>query len=311
MVADSHKVGLTTECIADIAASMTRARQMTAQRQLTPLKFQRECRSISTQIRKLILPSGEELLKQSFTPTMHPLKLSRANGKPETITQWFGNAAMEYSEGEASETRLISFPSEYEHATEVRPLYGLRHAGDLTYQLEDPFDWSAPPLRIGQWMNRKVLQVDDLTISAETLLRSMVNKEGTHVMLNEMATSNPATPVNLRTGDPDDEPYRRANVVKFGGISYVQLFTFLVGTYLVSMMKATLQRIPEQLAGFGISKEVWLDILQTTTRVDPLILEVDRPYEMGFVLEATGGPEQPFAMVGDYQTPSRTVVRAP
>ena len=145
----------------------------------------------------------------------------------------------------------------------------------------------------------------------ETLLRSMVNKEGTHVMLNEMATSNPATPVNLRTGDPDDEPYRRANVVNFSGISYVQLFTFLVGSYLVRMMKATLEQIPQQLAGFGISKEVSLDILQTTTLVEPLVLEADGPCEMSFVLEQTGDTEQPFVMVGDYQTPSRTVVQVP
>ena len=130
-------------------------------------------------------------------------------------------------------------------------------------------------------------------------------------MLNEMATSNPATPVNLRTGDPDDEPYRRANVVNFGGISYVQLFTFLVGSYLIRMMKATLEKISQQLVGFGISKEASLDILQTVTRVDPLILKVDRPYEMGFVLEQTGNPEQPFVMVGDYQAPSRTVVQVP
>lgn len=163
-MADSHKLQLATECMADVAASVTRARQLTAQRQLSPPKFRRECRNISTQIRKLILPSGEELLKQCFTPTMHPLKLYQRNGKPETITQWFGNAAVEYRDGEASETKLVSFPSEYQHETEIRPLYGLRHAGDLTYQLEDPFDWSASQLRIGQWkpysaawLTRKVL----------------------------------------------------------------------------------------------------------------------------------------------------------
>ena len=311
MLADSHTLGLAIECMGDIAASVTRTHELVAKGQLTPPKFRRECRNISTQVRKLILPSSEELLKRCFTPTMHPLKQHQGNAAPDTLVQWIGNMSIEYSEGGCSEKKVVRLPSEHEHETVIGPFCGLRRTGYLTYQIEDPFDWSATPLRVGQWMNRKVLQVDDLTMNAESLLRMMVNREGAHVVLNEMATRNPAMPVNLMTGNPDDEPYRRANVINFSGISYVQIFTFLVGAYIVRMMQATLQQIPTELARLGIPKEVAVDILQSPTQLPPFILKADRAYEMGVLLQNTQDTDRPFRMVGDYQTPSRTVARTP
>ena len=309
--ADSHTLGLTTECVGDIAAAAARIHELAGRRQLTPTRFQRECRNISTPVRKLILPSSEELLKRCFTPMMHPLKPPEGKGNTETLTQWIGNTTIEFSEGEETDTKRVSLPSEHEHETVIRQLYGLRSAGDRCYQLEDPFDWSATPLRLGQWLNLKVLQVDDITISSETLLRSMANKEGTHSELDQMATSNPALPVQLTMGDPKDEPYRRANIINFSGISYVQLFTFLVGFYLARMMKATLEHIPDELTQFGVSRDVCLDILQVPTRLISLTLEADRPFFMGVMLQNTGDAEQPFRMVGNYETPSRTVVKIP
>ena len=36
-------------------------------------------------------------------------------------------------------------------------------------------DWSIAPIRYGQWINTKVLQVDATIITAEDLLNMMVN----------------------------------------------------------------------------------------------------------------------------------------
>ena len=309
--ADSHTLGLTIECVGDIATAVARTHELAGRRQLTPTRFQRECRHISTPVRKLILPSSEELLKRCFTPMMHPLKPPERKESTETLTQWIGNSAIEYSQGEETDIKRVSLPSEHEHKTVIGPLYGLSSAGDRCYRLEDPFDRSATPLRLGQWLNLKVLQVDDITISSETLLRSMANKEGAHSELDQMATSNPAMPVQLTMGDPKDEPYRRANIINFGGISYVQLFTFLVGFYLARVMKATLEHTPDEFARFGVSREACLDILQVPTRLISLTMKANRPFFMGFILENTDDAEQPFKMVGNYETPSRTVVKIP
>ena len=311
VVADAHTVRLATECIGDIAASVAQVNDQAMKRQLTRAIFQRECRNISTRVRKLVLPSGEELLERCFVPMMHPFTTPEESNTPETLTHWIGDVDIEYTEGGCSETKRVSVPSEHEHETAIGPLYGLKRTRDRTYQFEEPFDWSATPLRLRQWLNLKVLQVDDDTISAEEMLRMMANREGAHSELNEMATHNPELPVNLTMGDPEDEPYRRANIINFSGISYVQIFTFLVGCYLAKMMKATLNRIRDELTTFGSSNEEWWDILQTPAELPPLALVVDRFYSMGVVLQNTGEGQQPIRMIGDYKTPGRTVVRIP
>ena len=72
----------------------------------------------------------------------------------------------------------------------------------------------------------------------------MANREGAHVELNEFATMNIAAPMNVIAGDPEDEAYRRAHVISFSGITYVQIFAFLTGFYLAN-------RIPPTMATAG------------------------------------------------------------
>ena len=91
----------------------------------------------------------------------------------------------------------------------------------------------------------------------------------------------------------------------------MQIFTFLVGFYLARMMRATLRHIPHELTQFSPSSEIWSDILKTPTQLSAAKLKVERAYEMGILLHNAGEDEQPFRLVGDYQTPSRTVVQVP
>ena len=310
-VADQHSLRLTAECVADIATCVARAHKLAQRHHLTPRVFQRECRDISTRLRKLILPSAEELLKQCFVPTMHSLTSASWNNSSETLTQWIGNATIEYTVGEHPETLSATIPSEHEHETIIGPLYGLKRTGKQTYQFSDPFNWQTTPLPLRRWMNLKVLRVDDVSIDAESILRMMANKEGAHAELDEMATSNPALPVPIKMGDQDDEPYRMANVINFSDISFVQIFTLLVGFYLARMMRASLKHIPPELTRFNGWDEMSREIMETPTKLPSLTMKVDRPYFMGAVLQHSPDAERPFKLVGDYQAPSQTVVRIP
>ena len=297
--------------MADIAVSVTRANELLRTDRLTTRVFQRECRDISTRVRKLVLPNDEVLLKQCFVPTIHPLRMPELTENPSILTQAIGNITIEYTEGEGTVPQKETIPSQHEHETLVGPLYGLRRSKELTYKFEELFDWSATPLPLRKWLNIKVLQIDDVTITAERMLRMMANKEGAHSQLDEMATSNPALPVPIHMGVPDDESYRKANVINFSGISFVQIFTFLVGFYLAKRMRATLQHIPDGLTPLIYSRDAWDDILKTPPQLATPELKVDRPFNMGAIIENVGDAGQTFKMIGDYQTPSRTVVKIP
>ena len=43
-----------------------------------------------------------------------------------------------------------------------------------------------------------------------------------------MARVNAGGPIDIKMGDRAAEKYRKANVINFSGISYIQIFTFLV-----------------------------------------------------------------------------------
>ena len=105
--------------------------------------------------------------------------------------------------------------------------------------LEDPFDWTASLVKDATWLNRKILQIDDTILSAEQLLRMMVNREGAHSDRDDMTQLSISAPVKISLPDAGDEAYSRANTLRFSRLSYIQIFAYLVGIYLVNMMKAS------------------------------------------------------------------------
>ena len=193
----------------------------------------------------------------------------------------------------------------------MKPLYGLRRIGEKQFQLEDPFDWAAEPVKDARWLNSRVLQVDDTTLTAEQLLRMMVNREGAHSERNELASLNFASPVRISLPDVGDEAYRRANTIKFSHLSYIQIFTYLVGVYIVNMMKASLRHIPEEIVRNGASHDTWDTIITAPSELMRQSLELGQNYGMGAVLDTTGDPDHPFELVGDYETTSTTMIQIP
>ena len=306
--ADGHSLYLAAESIADIAEAVAQVDQSSKERRLTTTAFQRACRRISVPIRKLILSGDAQILWRCFVPRLHPL-LKPPNGSPaDKLAQWMGEQSIEFTRQGATTTERVTFPTDHTTETFVNPLYGLRRTEERTYALAELADWSSPPIRAGQWLNAKVLQVDETIITAEELLNMVVNREGTHSELNEMVRHNPGGPMDVKMGDARDEKYRKANIIEFDGISYLQIFAFLTGHYLAKMMRATLRYLPEDLTrGYGTA-DVWETIINVPSRLPPLRMHLDRPYIMGAVYENTG---EGLKLIGDYRTPSRTVVQIP
>ena len=309
-MADSHELNLTAECIADIAECLIRINELSTSEQLVAPSFQRQIRFMSLPVRKLILSGYGPLLRRCFVPRFHPLKMPRGH-EPDVLTERIGEMAIFFTMGESPEERRASFPTEHTHETVVKPLYGLRRIGEKKYLFEDPFDWTTPPVKYAQWLNSKVVQIDDTVLSAEELLRMMANREGAHSDRDELTHLGLSGPVNISLPDAGDEAYRKANAIKLSRLSYIQIFTYLVGIYLVNMMKASLKHIPAEIARNGVSPATKRSIISAPSEPLRHILDLEKDYSMGAVFDTTEDPDHPFKLVGDYEATSRTLIQIP
>ena len=262
-------------------------------------------------IRQLILSGDKQLLWRCFVPRLHPMLKPASTVPVDRLTQWIGNQSLELATEGSLDTEQFAFTTEHTTETLVNPLYGLHRTGEREYRLHELVEWSIAPIRCGLWLNTNVLQVGTTIITAQKLLNMMVNREGAHSELNEMARVNAGGPIDVKIGDAEDEKYRKANVINFSGISYIQIFTYLVGHYLAKMMKSTLSHIPEELTEQNVTSDAWRIIMDTPERLAPMKLRLDRPFEMVAVYRGTGDAENPLELIGDYENPSLTVVQIP
>ena len=69
-----------------------------------------------------------------------------------------------------------------------------------------------------------VTGIDDTILSAEQLLRMMVNREGAHSDRDDMTQLSISAPVKISLPDAGDEAYSRANTLRFSRLSYIQIF---------------------------------------------------------------------------------------
>lgn len=308
--AGTHELGLVAQCIADVADYITRVEQLSKTNQLRATTFQRESRHISVQVRKLLLSNDEQLLKRCFVPRLHPL-LTPVEQTPTLLTNWIGDLGITFNNGDSSQAKKVTLPTAHTHETLVNPLYGVMRLDEKQYRLGELVDWSSETVKAKNWLNRKVLQVNGISMTAEELLRMMSNREGAHSDPNEMLSIKPASPVEINLPDPKDETYSRANCLKFSGLTYIQIFTYLVGLYLVNMMKASLRNIPSEVAKQSAPPEIWQLIINAPHKPFRGSLELSRDYAMGAMFECSGEEEEPFRLVGDYKTPSRTIIAIP
>ena len=309
-MAGSHELNLTAECIADIAECLIRINELSTSGRLVAPSFQRQIRFMSIPVRKLILSGDGPLLRRCLVPRFHPLKMPVGH-ESDVLTERIGRMEIGFTVGDSPEERRASFPTEHTHKTVVKPLYGLRRIGEKKYLFEDPFDWTATPVKEARWLNSKVVQIHDTVLSAEELLRMMANREGAHSDRNELTRLGLTSPVNISLPDAGDEAYRKANTIKLSRLSYVQIFTYLVGIYLVNMMKASLRHIPAEIARNGVSPATERSIISAPSEPLRHILDLEKDYGMGAIFDSTGDPDHPFELVGDYETATRTLIQIP
>ena len=224
---ESFTFELFTECMADIAESVAIINEICLQGQLDTPSFRRAARNVSVAIRKVMFDGGGNLFKDCVEPCLHPLKDPRRRPKKglgsDVLVERIEGMAINYTVGESKEQKTFTGPA-YEHRTLVNPLYGLRRVGKEQYQLDDPFDLAAQPMKYSRWMNLKVLQVGDAVLSAERVLRLLANYEGAHINSNEMTRFNASSPIDITLPDRTDELYRKGTWVTFGGCPTAYLY---------------------------------------------------------------------------------------
>ncbi len=309
--ADSFIFGLFAECIADIAESKRRFDELLAKKQLTTYSIDKAARDISVAIRKVMLDDGGHIFKTCVEPRLHPLRSpQKALIEPDVHVEKIEGMTLTYTVGQSGPERTAAAPP-YKHETVVYPLYGLRKTAKERYRLNDPFDLSRQPIKYGKWLNIKVLQVGNTLFTAERILHLVATKGGAHVELNEMTRHSPSLPVEVKLPKDKDELYRKGNWVTFSGTSYLHIFTFLTGIYLVNMMKTTLKHIPDNLKTDQKISYLSNTILKASSQLRSPTFLLEKQFNTGIVFHSTGNPNNPIEPVGDYDKVGVTTIQIP
>ena len=285
-----------------------------SQGQLKTDSFDRAARDISVAIRKVMLDRNGYLFKECVEPRLHPLKDLRRRPKKglraDVLVEKIEGMSIHYTVGDSEEQKTFAAP-EYEHRTMVNPLYGLRRIGKEQYQLDNPFDWAVRPIKYSRWMKTRVLQVGDAVLTVENILQLLVNYEGAHLETNEMIRDNASLPVDVKLPKRPkrkDELYRKGTWVTFGGVSYLHIFTLLVGVYLANMMKETLKHASSVACERLQITHLADSILGSPSRIAAPTLLLNKQFNIGMILQST---DDSFELVGDYGKPGITTIQIP
>ena len=307
-VSDYH-FGLFSECMSDLADIAKRIDDFWRGGILSSFQLEKAARDMSVAIRKVMIDNGGELFKTCVMgPKLHRLKRPDENLGSEILVEKIDGMSIDFTIGSTDLSRTFRAPG-YAHRTVVKPLYGLRRVGVQRYRFDDLFDVSRQPLKFGRWMNTEVLQVGDDKLKAQQVLNLIAVKEGAHVELNEMTKFSMSAPVDLKLADRNDELYRKCNLITFGRISYIHVFTLLVGIYLLNMTKASLQRTSNgrqnQLSpGYDM-------IMRSPLKLPDLDIALEKSFGIGLVFRNSGDPHNPFEIQGAFNKVGTTTVKIP
>ena len=193
-------------------------------------------RRISVQIRKLLLDGNGFLLKQCVKdPNIHPLSLLFDYRPAEFVQHHEEDKRVQpLDDG----TIMNDSRPAFDHIITVYPVYGVRHMSERIFSLYYPFDHDSKPMKFKKWMSSNVIEIDGHPFKAEQMLRIMSNKEGAH------SEDNPAimSPCGFRVEADDKHLHRLFNGIRFGSLTYLQIFSLLTGLYIANRAKATLSQ---------------------------------------------------------------------
>ncbi|MDE0311282.1 MAG: hypothetical protein OXI52_03380 [Caldilineaceae bacterium] len=195
-------------------------------------------RRISTSIRKLMLDGNGSLLKRSVVePNIHPLKVPYST-PPVNFVRHFEEKefTLVWADGPSSDVTVPAI----NHTVTIHPLYGVRHIAGTKFGLYNPFDHVSEPIKFQNWMNTRVIEIDGHQFRARQLLRDMANKEGAHIENNHAFF----VPEDTEIGKDKNTLHRFANGVRFGGLTYLQLFSLFTGLYIVNRTRTMLRQLP-------------------------------------------------------------------
>ena len=178
-------------------------------------------------------------------PRIHPFRSPASRSlRPDRIHHETPEMAITYTvEGEDAE-RTLTTPR-HEHTTLVGPLYGLEKVGPSRYRMATLLDGSKPPIKRAHWLDTKVFQIGRTVLTSGQILRAMANQEGVHID-EPMGRVIALTDCQPNKTDKTSA-YLKGNLLLFGGLSYLHVFTILVGVYLTNMMRATVRHFPTEL----------------------------------------------------------------
>ena len=195
-------------------------------------------RRISTSIRKILLDGNGSLLKRCvIEPDFHPLR-SPTDSTSINFLRHFGEQrfTLGWADGVSKEITVPSFS----HTTTIYPLHGVRHIVGTKFEIYNPFDHDAEPVKFQKWMSTKVIEIDGYQFKAEQLLRDMSNKEGSHIEENHSLIVSD----DLNIDRDKNTLHRLANGVKFGSLTYLQIFSLFTGLYIVNRTRDLLGELP-------------------------------------------------------------------
>ena len=231
------------ECVMDIAqavkglASSWQLGTITSSKVSSPLMVA-TARRISTSIRKILLDGNGSLLKQCVVePNIHPLRSPDSQGPMDFVRHFEEQRfTLGWADGVS---RDITVPA-FDHTTTIHPLYGVRHMAGTKFALYNPFDHDVEPIKFQKWMNTRVIEIDGHEFKAEQLLRDMSNKEGAHIEDNLAML----VPDDLNIDKDKNTLHRLTNGVRFGSMTYLQMFSFYTGLYVANRTRPMLGHLP-------------------------------------------------------------------
>ena len=255
-------------------------------------------RRISISTRKLMLDGNGSLLKQCvMEPNVHPLRRPYSSSQVR-FKQPFGEQriGLGWTDGAS---RDIAVPA-FNHTISIFPLYGVGHIAGTKFRLYNPFNYDSEPIRYQRWMNTKIIEIDGHQFSAEQLLRDLSNKEGAHIEDNVAFV----VPDDVKIDRDKNTLHRLANGVRFGGMTYLQIFSLFTGLYIVNRTRPMLRQLP-----FSKDNQEVAYICKVIIQSPRNITAEDADIEFPTMPLVALGPDR--ELMGDYNSGANSSLKVP
>ena len=235
-------------CMADIMDAFDTIRELHPS---DPMRCVFVARRVSVALRKMMLDGNGNLLKTCLTEArIHPLKPPVSGARQVEAVQKLkaveGKAVFE-NEGKES---VFDAP-QGEHRITIDPLFGVLYEDGGIFAMESPFDLAGEPIKFKSCVNGRGIQVGEIVFRAADLLRLIANKEGAHIEHGHKLMLPDASTLMMESRDAK---YEAINALKFGGLSYAQIFCMFTALYVIGQAKELLDEARRRIDNGMVSR---------------------------------------------------------